>query len=156
MAAQLDTVQSLIAEASRDPQVARRVMERPVSTLRERGVAVPSGADDAEVASHLATTAPRVASALQAVTTAAPAQPLTFDGCDACKMGVTAIAVTLVGLGVAGLAALTPESAVVVSIATFFGIDATAVVPMLTGIAYVVGNGVPATVDALCHTFGPC
>lgn len=81
---------------------------------------------------------------------------MSFDSCAACRGAASGVAATLVGLGVAGVAALGPEDAVVVAIAELFGLDARAVLPMLQGVIAAISGGVDAVAQSLCAATGYC
>lgn len=77
-------------------------------------------------------------------------------GCTWCKIGAYTVAGAIVVAGVAGLALLTPESAVVISLAEFAGVDAEVALAFLKGLGVVVAKGTGAVADAICKWMGAC
>ena len=77
-------------------------------------------------------------------------------GCTICKVGAWTLAVAIVSVGVAGLALLTPESAIVIAVAEFLGISAEAALAFITGLANAISSGVSAVAEAICTYLGSC
>lgn len=76
--------------------------------------------------------------------------------CAACSVGAFSIAAVIVALGAAGLAALTPEAAVVVALAAFAGVSAEVALAFIATLGTVVAGGVAAVVKAICGWTGAC
>jgi len=76
--------------------------------------------------------------------------------CATCKAAATGVAVLIAGLGAAGLAALTPESAVAIAVAEFLGVSVTEAIIYLKTLTAVVSSGTTAIVNQLCSYLGCC
>lgn len=156
MAGKMREVHDLLLDGTRDPQVARDLLERPVTSLAKIGVNVPN-ADDAEVQQHLPSVVPDLHQRLSDVATGNLGDWQPPGNCDGCKWGMAAFATTIIGLvAVAGGGALTASSAVVVELASMLGIEAGAALAAINTAIAVVGAGVTAVAQSLCTSVGLC
>lgn len=89
-----------------------------------------------------------------------PGETMLFSinvGCIACKAALNVLGGAAIAAALAAGVAVGPEATVVVAIAEFFGVDATAVAAFLTRL-FTAGAGasVEGVIAALCQEFGAC
>jgi len=162
----LGRVQQVLSKANADQDAASQLLADPAAYFRQHGLDLSQGRDaefnkyvqelDPRVMNHFSTVAQ--GQAVEAQGEAGEAAPAVLGGfgCWACKAGVWTIAAAIVALGVAGVAAVTPEAEVVVLLARFAGLDARAVAGFISGLAPKVRDGVNAVATAICRWIGSC
>ena len=155
----LQRIQTVFDKAAEDRDIAADLLASPAKYFRQAGVEIPEGHDE-QFKDYFMQVAPEIVSALShddsAMMGAKYQEAVGSIGCTLCKIACYGIAVMLVGLGAAGIAALGPESAIVVWLAEFAGVSVEAVLEFLQTLVDVVGQGVSAVTEAICEWTGAC
>lgn len=160
MSSELNIVARTIKDAFASRSNADQLLADPAVAFRRNGLNIPKSGEQGfnnhfnEVAGELVTRLRETSEdRLSAVHTELLASGA---GCTWCKIGAYAVAAAIVVVGVAGLALLTPESAVVVALAEFAGVDVASALAFLRGLAAVISQGTGAVAGAICQWMGAC
>jgi hypothetical protein len=156
----IDQVRQVLSNTFTDQGAASQILNDPAGFFRQNGLDVSEG-QDAEFNQYFREIDPALTRRLSAAAegqlmTASEAESLADLGCTVCKTAVWSIAVGLVALGAAAVAALTPESALVIALARVAGLNASAVAGFLSTLGNVVTQGVNAVASAICRWLGRC
>lgn len=160
MSGEMKIVARTIKDAFASKTNAEQCLADPAAAFRRNGLSLPKGDDEGfnsyfkEVAGDLVA---RLREASEDQLSAAHREVLTGGaGCTWCKVGAYTVAAAIVIVGVAGLAALTPESGVVVALADFAGVDVEAALTFLRGLGAVISQGTGAVANEICQWMGAC
>lgn len=146
-----------------DRASAEAMLRDPAAFLSSNGFEVPAE-QAAEFNRLLPTAAPRLTESLRTVSAGDQRQIDPFDPfdpmepftCDICKGSALVIAALIVAAGAVGIATLTVESAVVVSLATWAGVGTQTALLYVHTLTAVVGNGAVAVATNMCEWMGKC
>jgi hypothetical protein len=154
-------VAKTLRDAFESKSNAEELLANPAVVFRRNGLNIPVG-DDEGFNSYFNEVAGSVVTRLRET----DEQRLSADheellaergiGCTACKISVYAVALAIVGVGAAGLAFLTVESAPVVALATFAGVSARAALAFIRGLGAAVAKGVSDVATRICRWTGTC
>lgn len=160
MSNEMNIVVRTIKEAFASRSNADQLLADPAAVFRRNGLSIPKG-DEKGFNNHFNEVAGELVARLRQTSedqlSAVHTEVLTSGaGCTWCKIGAYSVAAAIVVVGVAGLAALTPESAVVVALAEFAGVEVDAALAFLRGLAAVISQGTGAVAGAICQWIGAC
>ncbi len=77
-------------------------------------------------------------------------------GCTLCSIAAYTVAAAIVGIGAAGLTLLSVTSGVVVALAAFAGVGASAALAFIAGLSTAIASGISAVCTKICEWTGAC
>ena len=149
-------VEAYLAEvvdaASRDKELAQKLMSNPAELFRSAGINVPSDYREKFNTLMDGILQPLVIGRLGGKQFSA----LTGFSCASCKIGAFGIAVTIVGIGAVALTSFTATTPIVIALASYAGVNATTALAFLVGAGSHVAAGVSSLVAEICEWIGVC
>ena len=145
MANTTEHVEQIIKRAATDPNMGQALTANPAAFFTAHEVDIPAEAHD-DFNAFIGQQADGGDAVLLA----------SFGGCLACKIGCYAIAATIVGVGVGGIATLGTGSVVVVALAAFAAVSAATALAFIQSLNTVVGSGANAVAEQICKWTHAC
>lgn len=151
----VEVMERILTFAAEDRDFEVTLIEQPATTLRKCGFCIPESQEE-EFDRFFREEFSPVFDAFHNRQLIASFMSMPGAKCAACKVSAWSIGTVIIGLGTAGVAALTASSPAVAGLAAFMGATPVVTVAFLSGLAGSVLSDIKALVSAICNYAGMC